>query len=172
MITSPQVLTSERAQLRQIGTNLFKDRKKGRRKKCYNLTKTWFNADPDESAMELQGKTNIEQGVVEVGKPVSPPLLPSTLPPVNVSTYFEGEKTHLPTGSQDYEEDQIPASTGSERDGLVMPEMINLEALGMCRSPCLTTQERTCVRICPRPWGVLKLKMVPVCFWAPDVRSS
>ena len=57
----------------------------------------------------------------------------------------------MPSVSQDYKGDQIPASTGSEGnksastgsegDELVMLETINLKALGMCRSPCLATQE-------------------------------
>ena len=80
----------------------------------------------------------------------------------------EGEISHLPTVSQYYKGDQIPASprppkakvtfspstvfdrdesasavsiTASDGDELVMPDMINLETLGMHRSPRLATQE-------------------------------
>ena len=82
----------------------------------------------------------------------------------------EGENSNLPTVSQDYEGDENPASTGpskvkvtfgpgtvfdrdksaraasstaSEGGELVMPDMINLETLGLRRSPRLATQERT-----------------------------
>ena len=55
---------------------------------------------------------------------------------MNVSAVFEGEIANLPTISQDYEGDQIPASAGSEGDKsagttsegdeFVMPEMVKL----------------------------------------------
>ena len=127
-------------------------------KEFYDLSKTWFKAVPDESAEEVQGqaKVNESQGAH---------FLPPTPPPVIASTDSKGETLKLPAASQDYEGRQLPASTrpskarvtfdmstgfdkdksastDSKGDKLVMPDMINLETLGMRRSPRMATQER------------------------------
>ena len=97
---------------------------------------------PDKTAGKTQDQAEVEQDEVQVvepnaASPLSPPLLP-----VNTSTDFEGESTNLPVASQDYKGENIPASTDSKGDGLLMPDMINLESLGMRRSSRLATFER------------------------------
>ena len=61
---------------------------------------------------------------------------------MNTSSGFEGESTILPVVSQDYEGENVPASTDSEGDELLMPDMINLESIGTGKSPRLATLER------------------------------
>ena len=108
----------------------------------YDLTKTWFDAVPDESAGETQSQPEPERERNEVADAGAQPSLLTTQPPVSASMDFEGESRNLPIVSQDSEGDQIPASTDSEGDALFMPEIVNLDALGMRRSPRLATQER------------------------------